>query len=64
MRDLDILLIHLIATLVKLLSHGGARSVVAESVLLKHLTVSPLTYDFAADIMGSYTHYPLIQSDR
>lgn len=36
MRDLAILLIHLIATLVKLLGHGGARSVVAESVLLKH----------------------------
>jgi transposase InsO family protein len=36
MRDLAILLIHLIATLVRLLSRGGARSVVAESVLLKH----------------------------
>jgi transposase InsO family protein len=36
MRDLAILLIHLIATLVKLLGRGGARSVVAESVLLKH----------------------------
>ena len=36
MRELAILLIHLIATLVKLLGRGGARSVVAESVLLKH----------------------------
>lgn len=36
MRDLVILLIHLIATLAKLLGHGGARSVVAESLLLKH----------------------------
>jgi transposase InsO family protein len=36
MRDLAILLIHLIATLVKLLGRGGARSVVAESLLLKH----------------------------
>ena len=38
MRDLAILLIHLIATLVKLLGRGGARSVVAESVLLKPAT--------------------------
>ena len=36
MRDLAILLIHLIATLMKLLGRGGARSVVAESLLLKH----------------------------
>jgi hypothetical protein len=36
MRDLALLLLHLIATLVKLLGRGGARSVVAESVLLKH----------------------------
>jgi len=36
MRDFAILLIHLIATLVKLLGRGGARSVVAESLLLKH----------------------------
>jgi hypothetical protein len=36
MRDLAILLIHLTATLVKLLGGGGARSVVAESLLLKH----------------------------
>ena len=36
MRDLAIFLIHLIATLVKLLGHGGARSVVTESLLLKH----------------------------
>jgi hypothetical protein len=36
MRDLATLLIHLLATLVKLLGRGGARSVVAESVLLKH----------------------------
>jgi hypothetical protein len=35
MRDLALLLIHLFATLVKLLGRGGARSVVAESVLLK-----------------------------
>ena len=36
MRDLVILFVHLIATVVKLLRPGGARSVVAESLLLKH----------------------------
>ena len=36
MRDLVILLVHLIATLAKLLLPGGARAVVAESLLLKH----------------------------
>jgi putative transposase len=36
MRDLVILFVHVIATLVRLLRPGGVRSVVAESVLLKH----------------------------
>ena len=36
MRDLVILLIHTIATVAKLLLPGGARSLVAESILLKH----------------------------
>ena len=36
MRDLVMLLAHLIATVAKLLVPGGARSVVAESLLLKH----------------------------
>ncbi len=36
MRDLVILLVHLITTVAKLLRRGGARSVVAESLLLKH----------------------------
>ena len=36
MRDLAILFIHLITTLVRLASPGGIRSVVAESVLVKH----------------------------
>ena len=36
MRDLVMLLVHLIATVAKLLVPGGARSVVAESLLLKH----------------------------
>ena len=36
MRDLVVLLIHLIVTLARLLGPGGMRSVVAESVLVKH----------------------------
>ena len=36
MRDLLILLIHLITTVVRLATPGGVRSVVAESVLVKH----------------------------
>ena len=36
MRDLVVLFIHLIATLTRLLGPGGARSIVAESLLLKH----------------------------
>ena len=35
MRDLIILFVHIIATLVRLLGPGGIRSVVAESVLVK-----------------------------
>jgi hypothetical protein len=35
-RDLAALLLHLLATLARLAGPGGARSVVAESVLLKH----------------------------
>ena len=36
MRNLAVLLIHLIATLARLLGPGGVRSIVAESLLLKH----------------------------
>ena len=36
MRDIVVLAVHLLATLAKLLRPGGARSVVAESLLLKH----------------------------
>jgi hypothetical protein len=36
MRDLAILVIHLIATIARLLLPGGARSIVSESLLLKH----------------------------
>jgi hypothetical protein len=36
MRDLVILVIHLISTVAKLGGRNGARSIVAESLLLKH----------------------------
>jgi hypothetical protein len=36
MRDLIILFVHVIVTLSRLLGPGGTRSVVAESVLIKH----------------------------
>ena len=36
MRDLLILLVHLITTTARLMGPGGARSVVAESLLVKH----------------------------
>ena len=36
MRDLAVLVLHLLATVARLVGPGGARSVVAESVLVKH----------------------------
>lgn len=36
MRDLGILFVHLITTVVKLMGRGGSRAVVAESLLVKH----------------------------
>ncbi|MFT4585670.1 MAG: putative transposase [Gammaproteobacteria bacterium] len=39
MRDRAILFIHLVATIARLLGPGGARSVVAESLLVKHQLV-------------------------
>jgi hypothetical protein len=39
MRDLTILFIHLLTTIAKLMRPGGGRSVVAESLLLKHQLV-------------------------
>ncbi len=36
MRDLIILFVHLIATIARLLGPGGARGVIAESLLVKH----------------------------
>jgi hypothetical protein len=35
-RDLVVLLLHLLATVARLAGPGGARAVVAESVLVKH----------------------------
>jgi hypothetical protein len=45
MRDLAVLFIHLITTIARLAGPGGARSVVAESVLVKQRlrTASPLS---------------------
>ncbi len=39
MRDFSILFVHLVATIARLLGPGGARSVVAESILVKHQLV-------------------------
>ena len=39
MRDLAILFIHLIVTISRLMHPGGARAVVAESLLVKHQLV-------------------------
>ena len=36
MRDLAVLFLHLVVTVARLAGPGGARSVVAESVLVKH----------------------------
>lgn len=36
MRDLAVLFLHLLATVARLAGPGGARSIVAESVLVKH----------------------------
>ena len=36
MRDLAVVFLHLLATVARLAGPGGARSVVAESVLVKH----------------------------
>ncbi len=39
MRDLVILFIHLLTTIAKIMLSGGGRTVVAESLLLKHQLV-------------------------
>ena len=40
MRDLGILFIHLLITVVKLMGPGGSRAVVAESLIVKHQRLS------------------------
>ena len=40
-RDLAVLFLHLLATIARLVGPGGARSVVTESLLVKHLTADP-----------------------
>ena len=39
MRDLGILFIHFLATIARLMRPGGARAVVAESLIVKHQLV-------------------------
>jgi len=41
MSDLAVLFLHLVATLIRLVGPGGARAVVAESVLLRSLLKNP-----------------------
>ena len=41
MRDLAVLLIHLIVTIARLFGPGGARASVAESLLVKHQLLIP-----------------------
>jgi hypothetical protein len=40
MRDLAVLFLHLLTTIARLAALGGARAVVAESVLVKHQLVT------------------------
>jgi hypothetical protein len=40
-RDLAILFLHLLATVARLAGPGGARPVVAESVVIKHQLADP-----------------------
>jgi hypothetical protein len=45
MRDIVILAIHFLSTVLKLIRPGGTRSVVAESLLLKHQPDSILEFN-------------------
>ena len=40
MRDLVVLFVHLVVTIARLTRPGGIRSVVAESILIKHLSIA------------------------
>ena len=44
MRDLLALLLHLLATLARLLGPGGTRAVIAETLLIKHQLFYQLNY--------------------
>lgn len=58
MRDLAILFIHLIATITKLIGPGGARAVIAESLLLKHLELPRFRGRFiACAIMKCFSNH-------
>jgi hypothetical protein len=60
MRNLAVLVIHLIATLARLLGPGGVRSLVAESLLLKHqlLIVNRSPTTIAQSICGGTASLP------
>ena len=58
MRDIALLFIHLLATIARFIRPGGARSVVAESLLLKHhsflvsISTKPSFGEFSPGIFG------------
>lgn len=54
MRDLAVLLIHLIATVAKLLLPSGARSIIAESLLLNGREREPQIYDRSTESLPAY----------
>jgi hypothetical protein len=41
MKDLLLILAHLLTTLAKLLGHGGAKAIVADSLFMKRGALSP-----------------------
>jgi hypothetical protein len=43
-RDLAVLFLHLLVTVARLAGPGGARSVVAESVLVRHQLLGPQSF--------------------
>ncbi len=46
MKDMSILLVHLLTTVAKLLGPGGAKAVIAENLLLKQQLLVVLNYEF------------------
>jgi hypothetical protein len=57
-RDLAGLLLHLLVTVARLAGPGGARSVVAESVLIKHQLLILLTSALADGVVASLCAVP------